>query len=48
MNVENLVDLAAHIESRKADAIRATQIVVGELTVAGERDHIVPLLRVPA
>ncbi len=45
MNIENLVDLAAHIESRMADAVRSTQIVVGELTILAERDHILPLLR---
>jgi NADH-quinone oxidoreductase subunit C len=45
MNTENLLDLAAHIESRMADAVRSTQIVVGELTVLAERDHILPLLR---
>ena len=45
MNIENLVDLAAHIESRMPDAVRSTQIVVGELTILAERDHIVPLLR---
>jgi NADH-quinone oxidoreductase subunit C len=45
MNTENLLDLATHIESRMADAVRSTQIVVGELTVLAERDHILPLLR---
>jgi NADH-quinone oxidoreductase subunit C len=45
INVENLVDLAAHIESRMPDAVRSTKIVVGELTVLAERDHILPLLR---
>jgi NADH-quinone oxidoreductase subunit C len=45
MNTENLVDLAAHIESRVPDAVRATQIAVGELTVLAEREHILPLLR---
>jgi NADH-quinone oxidoreductase subunit C len=45
MNIENLVDLAAHIESRMPDAVRSTQIIVGELTILAERDHIVPLLR---
>lgn len=45
LNVENLVDLAAHIESRLPDAVRSTQIRVGELTVLAERDHILPLLR---
>jgi NADH-quinone oxidoreductase subunit C len=45
MNTENLVDLAAHIEARMPDAVRSTQIVVGELTVLAERDHILPLLR---
>lgn len=45
MNTENLIDLAAHIESRMPDAVRSTQIVVGELTVLAERDHILPLLR---
>jgi NADH-quinone oxidoreductase subunit C len=45
MNTENLADLAAHIESRMPDAVRSTQIVVGELTVLAERDHILPLLR---
>ncbi len=45
INTENLVDLAAHIETRMPDAVRSTQIVVGELTVLAERDHILPLLR---
>ncbi len=45
MNNENLVDLAAHIESRMPDAVRSTQIIVGELTILAERDHILPLLR---
>ena len=45
INVENLVDLAAHIEDRMPDAVRSTQIRVGELTVLAERDHILPLLR---
>jgi NADH-quinone oxidoreductase subunit C len=44
-NVENLEDLAAHIESRMPDAVRSTQIRVGELTVLAERDHILSLLR---
>ena len=33
MNTENLVDLAAHIEARMPDAVRSTQIILGELTV---------------
>jgi NADH-quinone oxidoreductase subunit C len=45
MSIENLSDLAAHIESRMPDAVRSTQIVVGELTVLAERDHILTLLR---
>jgi len=45
INIENLVDLAAHIESRMPDAVRSTQIRVGELTVLAERDHILALLR---
>jgi NADH-quinone oxidoreductase subunit C len=45
MNTENLADLAANIENRMPDAVRSTQIVVGELTVLAERDHILPLLR---
>jgi NADH-quinone oxidoreductase subunit C len=45
MNTENLVDLAAHIESRLPDAVRSTQIVVGELTILAEREHILALLR---
>ncbi|MBI1252810.1 MAG: NADH-quinone oxidoreductase subunit C [Hyphomonas sp.] len=45
MNTENLVDLAAHIEARMPDAVRSTQIIVGELTVLAEREHILPLLR---
>lgn len=45
MSTENLADLAAHIESRMPDAVRSTQIVVGELTVLAERDHILSLLR---
>jgi NADH-quinone oxidoreductase subunit C len=45
MNTENLVDLAAHIEARMPDAVRSTQIILGELTVLAERDHILALLR---
>jgi NADH-quinone oxidoreductase subunit C len=45
LTAENLVDLAAHIEDRMPDAVRSTQIHVGELTVLAERDHILPLLR---
>lgn len=45
MSIENLSDLAAHIESRMPDAVRSSQIVVGELTVLAERDHILSLLR---
>lgn len=45
MNTENLVDLAAHIEARMPDAVRSAQIIVGELTVLAERDHILALLR---
>ncbi len=45
MNIEALEDLAAHIEATQGDAVRASQIVVGELTLLAERDHIVHLLR---
>ena len=45
MNIEALEDLAAHIEATLSDAVRASQIVVGELTLLAERDHIVNLLR---
>ena len=45
MNIEALEDLAAHIEATQGDAVRASQIVVGELTLLAERDHIVNLLR---
>ncbi|KCZ53847.1 NADH-quinone oxidoreductase subunit C [Hyphomonas chukchiensis] len=45
MSIEALKDLAAHIEATHGDAVRASQIVVGELTLLAERDHIVPLLR---
>ena len=45
MSIEALKDLAAHIEATHSDAVRASQIVVGELTLLAERDHIVPLLR---
>ncbi|MBA3069640.1 MAG: NADH-quinone oxidoreductase subunit C [Hyphomonas sp.] len=45
LTAENLVDLAAHIEDRMPDAVRSTQIRVGELTVLAERDHILALLR---
>ena len=45
MNTENLVDLAAHIEARMPDAVRSTQIILGELTVLAERDHTLALLR---
>ena len=45
MDTENLVDLAAHIAARMPDAVRSTQIIVGELTVLAERDHILALLR---
>jgi NADH-quinone oxidoreductase subunit C len=45
MSVEALKDLAAHIEESHGDAVRASQIVVGELTLLAERDQIVKLLR---
>ena len=45
MNIEALEDLAAHIEATQGDAVRASQILVGELTLLAERDHIVNLLR---
>ena len=45
MNIEALEDLAAHIETTQGDAVRASQILVGELTLLAERDHIVHLLR---
>ncbi|MBU1286341.1 MAG: NADH-quinone oxidoreductase subunit C [Alphaproteobacteria bacterium] len=45
MSIEALKDLAAHIEATQGDAVRASQIVVGELTLLAERDHIVRLLR---
>ena len=45
MNIEALEDLAAHIEATQGDAVRVSQIVVGELTLLAERDHIVNLLR---
>ena len=45
MNIEALEDLAAHIETTQGDAVRASQILVGELTLLAERDHIVNLLR---
>ena len=45
MSIEALRDLAAHIETTQADAVRASQIVVGELTLFAERDHVVRLLR---
>lgn len=45
MTTENLAELAAHIASRMPDAVRATQIVVGELTVLAEREHVLTLLR---
>ncbi len=45
MDIQALSELAAHIESRMPDAVRSSQIRVGELTLLAERDHIVPLLR---
>ena len=45
MDTQALSDLAAHIEGRMPDAVRSSQIHVGELTLLAERDHIVPLLR---
>ena len=45
MSIEALRDLAAHIETTQADAVRASRIVVGELTLFAERDHVVRLLR---
>lgn len=45
MDTQALSELAAHIESRMPDAVRSSQIKVGELTLLAERDHIVPLLR---
>jgi NADH-quinone oxidoreductase subunit C len=45
MTNDSLVDLAAHIESRMPDAVKATAIAAGELTVLAERDHILVLLR---
>lgn len=45
MDTQALSELAAHIESRMPDAVRSSQIRVGELTLLAERDHIVPLLR---
>lgn len=45
MSIEALRDLAAHIEATQGDAVRASQIVVGELTLFAERDHVVRLLR---
>ena len=43
--IEALKELGEHLASRQPDAVRATQVVVGELSVLAERDHIVPLLR---
>ncbi|MFT5775294.1 NADH-quinone oxidoreductase subunit C [Hyphomonas sp.] len=45
MNIEALEDLAAHIKTTQNDAVRVSQIAVGELTLLAERDHIVHLLR---
>ncbi|MFN7055550.1 NADH-quinone oxidoreductase subunit C [Hyphomonas sp.] len=45
MDTQTLSDLAAHIESRMPDAVRKSQIAVGELTLLAERDHILALLR---
>jgi NADH-quinone oxidoreductase subunit C len=45
MSIEALRDLAAHIETTQGDAVRGSQIVVGELTLFAERDHVVRLLR---
>lgn len=45
MDTQALADLAAHIESRLPDAVRSSQISVGELTLLAERDHILSLLR---
>lgn len=45
MDPQSLSDLAAHIESSMPDAVRRSQIVVGELSLLAEREHILPLLR---
>ncbi|MEQ8299152.1 MAG: NADH-quinone oxidoreductase subunit C [Hyphomonas sp.] len=45
MSIEALRDLAVHIETDHGDAVRAWQVVVGELTLLAERDHVVRLLR---
>jgi NADH-quinone oxidoreductase subunit C len=45
MDTRTLADLAAHIESRMPDAVRRSQIAVGELTLLAEREHILALLR---
>jgi NADH-quinone oxidoreductase subunit C len=44
-DLEDLRNLAARIEGKLPDAVRETTIVRGELTVFGERDQIVPLLK---
>jgi NADH-quinone oxidoreductase subunit C len=45
MSIEALRDLAAHIEATQGDGVRSSQVVVGELTLLAERDHVVRLLR---
>ena len=45
MDTQSLSDLAAHIESRLPDAVRRSQIAVGELSLLAEREHILALLR---
>lgn len=43
--IEALSELGAHIASRQPDAVKSTDVRVGELTVTAERDHVVSLLR---
>ncbi|RAN34852.1 NADH dehydrogenase subunit C [Hyphomonas pacifica] len=43
--IESLKDLGAHISARQPDAVRAADVVLGELTILAERDHVLGLLR---
>lgn len=45
MDTQALSELAAHIETRMADAVRSWHVKHGELTLLAERDHILALLR---
>jgi len=44
MSLENPGALAAHIQAKMTDAVRASQVFAGELTLLAERGHILSLL----